>query len=183
VCNSALFRRRFTWGLLTSLAWDDFGGVSTEPGVYCLRLVWDKGRNLGTTISGYKRTALLKAIKRKDEESHRLFRQVGLAREWGWDEYGQAIDRVDRLRRIEVTNGTLSCPILYFGSTNSLHRRLDELAFGGHTVNHAVWALLLGGWQLYAGWKEAQAYQAEEQRLKTMYMERHASNLPPLMDR
>lgn len=180
----------FRWGPLTKLAEAGFRpDVPKAPGVYCLWVRQPEDTDMRRLIKHYKKTDVFKAIEALCTASEQLFRSARLAKNYGWKDYNSMIGidtvlaRLDRLTRVQVSGAAVACPTLYLGSANDLRRRLDELAFGGHTANHAVWALLVHGWELDIGWKPAGDYRVEERTLKTQYKSRHGGLLPPLVDR
>ena len=190
MCTGAAFRPKFEWGSLPTLAKADFKpDVPKAPGVYCLWVQEAGNTDISRIIEGYKATEFMEAIKALDKVSRQFFREASLAENYGWATFNSmigidaAIKRVSRLRQIQIAGAKVVCPILYLGSANNLRRRLDELAFGGHTANHAVWPLLLFGWRLEVGWSETTDYKDEENSLKDLYKDRHSSSLPPLVDR
>gem|GEM_PF-3482997 len=161
-----------------------FAGMPSGAGVYCLRVREAPTLDLEGIEHEYRNSSIFLALKRLDGGSETLLRDAGLGAGWGWDYSGFASGRASRVRQIRLDPaGRLSCPIVYFGKSNSLRRRMRELVTMGHTVNHALWALMVSGWRFDLGWKGHGRETEEEERLKDIYRGSHGQRLAPLMYR
>jgi hypothetical protein len=162
-----------------------FGKIPSEAGVYCLRAARVGEADPNKIIEKYRQSPLYKALESLGDSSDHFFASCGLGQGWGWKGYASDADlRLSRLLSIPFdTRGELACPILYIGCTKSLYRRMQDLMWLEHTVNHPLWALLYAEWTLELAFRLAQDHKQEECRLKQDYSETHGGSLPPLMDR
>lgn len=162
-----------------------FGNVPREPGVYCIRVSCVGETEPSKIIENYHQSPLYKALLTLRESTEHFFESCGLRQGWGWGGYVE--DAENRLRRIEQltinAQGKPNCPILYLGCSKSLHRRMHELMYLEHTVNHPLWALLFSGWVLDLAFRTAQNHMEAESSLKEAYRAAHGDTLPLLMDR
>jgi len=162
-----------------------FSGIPTSSGVYVLRVSKVGTTDIDRVKKKFSSSPFMKIRDRMDASSGAMFAELGLGEDQGWalsDFYRRRLERVDR---IAIKQGILTCPIIYIGRANSLQRRLNELAFDGHTINAPFWALLMSGWELEVGFKKMRkkAETAEEARLKGIYRKLHSNDLPPLVKR
>ena len=182
-CCHGSFPRKFQWSLLSEQAKAGFRSIANVPGVYAVRVSSIGETDIDRVEASYLQSRFIKSIQERDAASLELFRYTSLAQDWGWNEYEVACNRIKRIHRIEFISSGLACPVLYLGSSNNLRRRLDELAYGGHTANHAIWALMYGKWQLEIGWMGAPLYRDGEAAYKKVYIQWHDGKLPPLVER
>ncbi|HYO68270.1 MAG TPA: GIY-YIG nuclease family protein [Archangium sp.] len=162
-----------------------FSGIPASSGVYVLRVSKVGTTDLDRVKEKFSSSRFMKIRDRMDDSSGAMFTELGLGEGQGWtlsDFYRRRLARVDR---IAIKRGTLTCPIIYIGKANSLQRRLNELAFDGHTINAPFWALLMSGWEFEVGCKKTRkkAETSEEARLKSIYRDLHGNGFPPLVQR
>ena len=187
MCQDDTFAQRFAWEPLMKVAKTPSFLVPKEGGVYSVRVKKHGIKDAGLMIRRFLNTNYMKALKEKDRASVELYETMDLPRSdvsqrmYNPDEFGKAKRRLERLQELSLS-GEDSCPILYLGCTNNLYRRLDELLWGGHTANHAVWPLLVAKWELDYGWHQSTAYRDDETSLKELYRRQHSGSLPPLME-
>ena len=183
VCEDSQFVGKFEWRALLEVAREP-AVVSKEPGIYSLRVKQQGLADVDLIISRYLKTPYMEGVKRQDSAIAGLYALMSLPpsemtnRMWSPDDFGKAQRRLKRLRKL---SGEWRCPILYLGCTNNLNRRFDELVWGGHTANHAVWPLLVANWELEYGSFQTGSYEDDEKRLKDIYKKQHGGTLPPLM--
>lgn len=162
-----------------------FSGIPANSGVYVLRVSKVGTTDLTRVKEKFSSSPFMKIRDHMDASSGAMFAELGLGEGQGWalsQFYRRRLERVDR---IAIKQGALTCPIIYIGKANDLQRRLHELAFDGHTVNAPFWALLMSGWEFEVGFKKMRkkAETAEEARLKRIYRDLHRNALPPLVQR
>jgi hypothetical protein len=160
-----------------------FGQIARKAGVYCIRVSRaGKETRPSEIVKKYKQSPLYTALKSLGQFSDGFFESCGFGKGWGWSWYVTDADK--DLSKIEFisTNarGNLDCPILYIGCSRSPPKRMRELMYLAHVVNHPLWALLCSGWNLEIASRSAQDYKEEEGRLKEAYGAVHG-RLPPLM--
>ncbi len=154
MCDGGQFFPDSPWELFAPLAKARFPGVRSEPGVYGLRVKAPGEVNLEEVIARYKWTRFFTAMKELEISSGELFKDTGLADNYHWKKFSATIGsekaeaRFDRIRKIKIHDRELPCRVPYIGSSSDLRRRFNELAYGGHTANHPIWALLLAKWEL-----------------------------------
>ena len=181
--DTTLLISLFDWHGLRDVA-RDFSLAPKKAGVYSVK-VRQEGDNEGLNIiAKFMRTPYYKALKQLDEATKQLFTEMVLPSAWV-DKTTNSMHKqaLGRLMRLESIGKSGQCPIVYIGSSNNLRRRLDELAYGGHTANAPIWALMLDNWQLDWGWYENVSYKQEEERLKGIFRNEHDGTLPLLMER
>ncbi len=162
-----------------------FSSIPVSSGIYVLRVSKVGTTDLNRVKEKFSSSPFMKIRDQMDASSGMMFAKLGLGEGQGWtlsEFYRRRLERVDR---IAINRGTLTCPIIYIGKANNLQRRLNELAFDGHTVNAPFWALLMSGWEFEVGFKKMRkkAETAEEARLKGIYRTLHRNDLPPLVQR
>jgi hypothetical protein len=191
MCNGISFFQRHSlqsidFAAAAQVGKDGFDSVPKASGVYAVRVVSTGARtSIAKIKQRYLGSAFFRAIENADASSEAMRRAFGWGHEWGWREGAGARARLERLERIQLTDGELACALLYVGRANNLRRRMSELAFYGHTINHPFWALHHSGWTFEIGWQvtRAGAELAEEARLKTAFARDHGSAKPALVDR
>ena len=189
MCDGNLFHEIPHWLPFIDHAWDDFSDVPTSGGVYVVRVSRVGDTDLGDMVRNYRHSPLIDALSQLKSASGQLFKATGLADSYDWgrfnDTFGSDIaeGRTNRIMRIPMTGEVLNCPILYIGSSKALRWRLDQMAFGGHTANHCIWPLLMGGWQLEFGYSVGSAPGSMEDTFKFKYGETHDAPLPPFCDK
>ncbi|AGC48053.1 hypothetical protein MYSTI_06780 [Myxococcus stipitatus DSM 14675] len=162
-----------------------FANILADSGVYVLRVRKEGTTDLEHVKKTFTSSPFMKLQGKVDASSGAMFAELGLGegQNWAFAEY--YLQRLERLDRLSIQQGRLTCPIIYIGRANNLQRRLNELAFYGHTINAPFWALLMSGWELEVGIKtmEEKTETAEEARLKELYRELHDDALPPFVHR
>jgi hypothetical protein len=159
-----------------------FGQIPRKAGIYCIRAARVGETNASKIIETYKQSPLYRAFATLFEFSDLFFDSCGFDRGWGWKWYTTDADRdVSKIESISIdAQGNLDCPILYIGCSKSLPRRMREMMYLGHTVNHPLWPLLCSGWVLEIASRPMEDCKGEEHRLKDAYRAGHG-RLPPLM--
>lgn len=162
-----------------------FSSIPASSGVYMLRVSKVGTTDLDRVKKKFSSSPFMKIRDRMDASSGAMFAELGLGEGQGWALSDFYQRRLERVNRIAIKQGILTCPIIYIGKANSLQRRLNELAFDGHTINAPFWALLMSGWEFEVGFKKMRkkAETAEEARLKGIYRDLHRNDLPPLVQR
>lgn len=162
-----------------------FGALAAASGVYCLRARRAPVTNVAALVSEYQKSPIFTALRCLDSSSGVFFNNIGLGLGWEWGYSNHANERLARLEQIRTDEGgCLLCPILYVGCSKSLYRRLHELLWLRHTINHPLWALLHSGWEFDLGYALGDGrHLVEEARIKAAYRARHGGQLPALMAR
>ncbi|RYZ39538.1 MAG: GIY-YIG nuclease family protein [Myxococcaceae bacterium] len=162
-----------------------FSRIPTRSGIYVLRVTKTGTTDLALVKERFASSPFMKARIQMDKSSGAMFEALRLGDDRAWSVANFYQARLARIDRIPLRKGALTCPIIYIGRANSLQRRLNELAFEGHTANAPFWALLMSGWEFEVGIKtlRKKAEVAEEARLKQLYRDAHGSALPPLVHR
>jgi hypothetical protein len=164
---------------------DGFDRVTSSPGVYILRATQPGLTDIEKIKRLYLSSPFMQAVASADKASEAMFAKFGWGTGWGWTEKVGACERLKRLNRISFRRTSLACRVLYIGKANNLQRRMRELAYYGHTINHAFWALNVAGWRFEVALKPTSADREtqEEARLKDLFKRAHDGHLPALVER
>src|SRR5262245_28550415 len=117
-----------------------FGNVTSQAGVYCIRVARIGETDPNKIIESYRRSPLYRAFQMMDVASDTFFESCGLGTGWGWKWYADyAGERLERIRSITFdAGGQAVCPILYIGFSKSLQGRMGQLMELEHTANHPL---------------------------------------------
>jgi len=159
-----------------------FGQIARKAGVYCIRVSRVGETRPSEIVKKYQQSPLYNALKSLVRSSDEFFESYGFGKGWGWTWYATDVDKdLSKIESISTNErGDLDCPILYIGCSRSLPKRVYEMMYLAHVVNHPLWALLCSEWNLEIASRSAQDYKEEERRLKDAYRAVHG-RLPPLM--
>ena len=143
MCSGTSFFQNFdTWIDFKTAATNDakgFGGLPDAGAVYCLRVRHAPQVDAALIIRNYRASTMYSAMTALDSSSSSFFSATGLGG-WNWGYAAFADKRLGRLNNLPCdATGVLSCPVAYVGRSNRLPRRMRELLYLGHTVNHPLW--------------------------------------------
>jgi len=118
-----------------------FGEIPKQKGVYCIRVSSQKGeKDVDKIIDAYKQTDLYQSYRHIFDASADFFESCGFGRKWGWNRYVENPDKeLERLWKLPLTEGKISCPILYIGCSDNLQVRVRHFMWLKRPANHPVW--------------------------------------------
>jgi hypothetical protein len=159
-----------------------FGQIARKAGVYCIRVSRVGETNPSQIVKKYQESPLYTVLKSLGRSSEEFFQSCGFGKDWGWTWYATEADKdLSKIESISTdARGDLDCPVIYIGCSRSPPKRVGEMMYLAHVVNHPLWALLCSGWNLEIASRSAPDYKEEERRLKDAYRAAHG-RLPPLM--
>lgn len=174
-----------SWTALAESAAEGHRTIPLAPGAYVVRVRSVGQTDLLRVRQAYERSDFMKALRVGDIESEKMLGSFGFGAGWGWQTHAIATKRLARIDGITAHLGDNGCQVVYIGKANDLRRRMKELTCWGHTVNHALWALLHAGWTFDIALIRTVVggEGALEADLKRRYAALHASVLPALVVR
>src|SRR5581483_9985580 len=181
-CHSATVYELEDWCSFQSVANEvneknlGFRNVPHEKGIYCLRVKEVGEQDVKQILSSFRQSPVYEAYKEMTIASKKLsklseefFLRCLSAPGWGWETHDSTKELEDFLNemceKLPVNpDGEVICPILYFGCSDNLKRRMWDLMDGKHPLSVALWALLYSHWKIELAFRVTSDNWAEEEK-------------------
>ena len=126
MCKNDALIQRFTWKPLLEVGKGQaYDQISTGGGTYCIKT--ESAHDPELAKQAYLESDYMQTLKKLEIAATKFYDLLSLPSAWVAKEgSGLAEGRLERLRRIPVTEG--ACSILYFGSIKNLQHRMGSTA-------------------------------------------------------